>query len=83
MDREKRKKALEIGMELFDTQQGLIEMLTDFIRAQVRLDRALEGMTEEERAVIAEDMVRGVKAHNDEAIAEAASMFVDDGSTKH
>ena len=64
MEKTKHSKAVEIGMELFDAQQEFIGELSKVVRAQIKMEQALEGMTEEERAAVAADMVMGVKANN-------------------
>lgn len=82
MEKTKHSKAVEIGMELFEAQQELSGTVTALIRKTIEMERALEGMTEQERAEVAADMVMGVKANNDAAIAEATADVVDDG-TRH
>jgi hypothetical protein len=67
---DKHNKALKTGMELFEAQQELSEAVTALIRKTLDMDRALEGMNESQRAMVAADMVMGVKAKNDAAIAE-------------
>ena len=75
----KHDEALKAGWVLFEAQGELSAAMTDLIRAQLDMERAMQGMTESQRAMVAADLVEG-KGKGDDVVEVAVP---GDDSTRH